>query len=123
MTLTNSLLALNTLGSGTTSDCSGTVNSGGTNLVRVVGSNCAGFTTSDLTGVPGGPFDAYLGPLTDNGGFTPTIAIAASSPAVDAAQDNVCSANPVNGNDQRGYKRASAGSACDIGAYERNATP
>ena len=54
--------------------------------------------------------DPLLGELTDNGGFTETMAIPANSPAVDAADD--CPET-----DQRGVERYGA---CDIGAYEYN---
>jgi predicted outer membrane repeat protein len=62
--------------------------------------------------------------LQNNGGPTPTVALLAGSPAVDAIaigdcvdQDN----NPVK-TDQRGFGRP-AGPACDIGAFELGATP
>ncbi|HUF38549.1 MAG TPA: choice-of-anchor Q domain-containing protein [Anaerolineales bacterium] len=61
--------------------------------------------------------DPLLGPLQDNGGPTWTHALLAGSPAVDAADDAVCSAPPVGGTDQRGVARPS-GPACDIGAFE-----
>lgn len=60
-----------------------------------------------------------LGPLRDNGGPTETMALRAGSPAIDAGAG--CA-----GPDQRGTPRPgaltageTAGSACDIGAYER----
>jgi hypothetical protein len=56
--------------------------------------------------------DPRLGPLADNGGPTPTMAIAADSPARDAAGAS-CPAT-----DQRGVGRPRGGS-CDIGAVER----
>ncbi len=55
--------------------------------------------------------DPLLGPLLNNGGFTPTHALPFYSPAVDAAGN--CSI----GVDQRGVARPQ-GAACDIGAYE-----
>lgn len=55
---------------------------------------------------------ARLGPLTRNGGPTPTLALLAGSPAVDAADTR--RAPPV---DQRGFPRP-VGLAADIGAYE-----
>lgn len=129
--LTNTLVALNTQGASSISDCSGSITSGGTNLVRVA-SGCFGFIASDLTGTTGSPLNAILGQLQNNGGFTPTISLGSSSPAVDAGQDSVCSVNPVNGKDQREYSRVNAdgngdggldGNACDIGAYERDGLP
>jgi hypothetical protein len=60
--------------------------------------------------------DAFLGPLADNGGPTLTHALLEGSPAIDAAT-GFCPDT-----DQRGYTRP-AGSACDVGAYESNASP
>jgi hypothetical protein len=62
------------------------------------------------------PLFATVG-LADNGGPTPTLALAAGSPAIDAGDDVVCAADPVNGLDQRGVVRPQ-GTHCDIGAYE-----
>jgi predicted outer membrane repeat protein len=63
--------------------------------------------------------DLKLGPLASNGGPTETMALLAGSPAIDAGAG--CA-----GPDQRGAPRPgaltpgeTAGSACDIGAYER----
>ncbi len=61
----------------------------------------------DLTGK-----NPQLGPLQDNGGPTPTMALAATSPAVDAGDDSSCPAT-----DQRGISRPQ-GPHCDIGAFE-----
>lgn len=54
--------------------------------------------------------DPQLGPLEDNGGFTPTMAIGPHGSAIDRGSD--CPAT-----DQRGVARPQ-GAACDIGAYE-----
>ncbi len=64
--------------------------------------------------------DALLGSLADNGGPTQTIALLSGSTAINAGDDTVCNASPVNGLDQRGYVRPS-GSHCDIGAFESGA--
>jgi len=48
----------------------------------------------------------------DNGGPTKTMALSASSPALDAGDDATCEAT-----DQRGVSRPQ-GSHCDIGAFE-----
>ena len=58
-----------------------------------------------------------LGALGDNGGFTQTHVPEAGSSALDAGNDSVCAAAPVNGVDQRGVLRP-AGPHCDIGADE-----
>lgn len=56
--------------------------------------------------------DPQLAPLANNGGPTPTMAIAASSPAFNRAAAATCPAT-----DQRGISRPQGG-ACDVGAYE-----
>jgi uncharacterized repeat protein (TIGR01451 family) len=56
--------------------------------------------------------DPKLGGLGDNGDDTPTRALAAGSPAIDAGDNTGCP--PA---DQRGIGRPQ-GNACDIGAYE-----
>jgi predicted outer membrane repeat protein len=56
--------------------------------------------------------DPLLGTLQDNGGFTPTMALGAGSPAIDAGEDASCP--PA---DQRGYPRP-RGPHCDMGAFE-----
>lgn len=55
---------------------------------------------------------ANLAPLADNGGQTPTMALLASSLAIDAGDSTACVAT-----DQRGVARPFGG-ACDIGAFE-----
>jgi len=62
--------------------------------------------------------DPKLGPLTDNGGPTQTMALLSGSPAIDRGSRTVCPAT-----DQRGVARpqdgdASSPATCDIGAYE-----
>jgi len=66
--------------------------------------------------------DPQLGPLRDNGGPTPTMALSADSPAIDAG------AALGLATDQRGQPRpsdfaaiANTGDGSDIGAYERQA--
>jgi hypothetical protein len=95
-------------------DCSnsGTINATATNLVK--DGSCA------FPGALSG--DPNLGPLADNGGPTQTHALLAGSPAIDAGNDTVCAANPVNNKDQRGEIRPS-GSHCDLGAFEVQQAP
>jgi hypothetical protein len=62
--------------------------------------------------------DPLLGPLQNNGGFTPTVALGAGSPAIDTASNDTCTLT-----DQRGYPRPQDGNndglvICDMGAYE-----
>ncbi len=67
--------------------------------------------------------DPLLAPLQDNGGPTPTMALLAGSPAIDAGNNTACAAAPVSNLDQRGMTRPVDGNfdataTCDIGAYE-----
>lgn len=57
--------------------------------------------------------------LADNGGPTKTHALVIGSPAIDAVTDGSC---PPPAKDQRGIARPQ-GAACDIGAFELQATP
>ena len=104
MTLKNTIVA----NSPTGGNCSGTITDGGGNL-----------SYPDTT-CPGINSDPKLGPLQDNGGPTQTMALLPGSAAIDAANDAICAAPPVNNLDQRGIARPQ-GPHCDIGAYE--ATP
>jgi predicted outer membrane repeat protein len=89
------------------------------------GNNCAGVITDgggnlsypDTT-CPGINADPMLGPLQDNGGPTWTMALGTGSAALDAGDDAICAAPPVNNLDQRGVTRPQ-GSHCDIGAVEQ----
>jgi hypothetical protein len=60
--------------------------------------------------------DPKLGPLNTNGGPTRTMALLTNSPAIDTADPNFCLPT-----DQRGMRRP-LGAACDIGAYEFEAS-
>ena len=55
----------------------------------------------------------------NNGGPTQTIALLADSRAINAGDESVCAAPPVDNLDQRGYVRGAT--SCSIGAYEYNA--
>jgi CSLREA domain-containing protein len=106
--LKNTIVYGNTDGGNSSPDCAGTFSSEGYNLI---GSLTGCTLTNNLTGNiinqnPG------LGSLQDNGGSTPTRAIAANSAALDAGNNNNCMAA-----DQRGMTRPQ-GVNCDIGAFE-----
>ena len=79
------------------------------------GDNISSDNSCNLTG-PGdrNGIDPVLGPLSSNGGFTPTHALLSGSPAIDAVLNNPC---PPPATDQRGRSRP-RGARCDIGAYE-----
>lgn len=118
LSLTNTIVAANIGGSAP--DCSGTLTSGGYNLVQQLeGCAIAGNTTGNRLGVA-----PLLGPLMNNGGPTRTHALAPGSPALDAGtrgQANACAPT-----DQRGFARPSDGdgndkASCDIGAFESQA--
>jgi hypothetical protein len=106
----NTLVAGNTAGSA--ADVAGAINSLGHNLVGI-GAGGSGYADTDLVGTSASPLDPMLGPLQDNGGPTPTMALLPESPAIDSGSltDSEW--------DQRGpgYPRLVNG-ATDIGAYE-----
>jgi hypothetical protein len=83
----------------------GIITDGGHNLEN--GTSC-GFASASN--------DPKLQALADNGGPTLTMALGASSPAINAGDSSVCSNALVNGIDQRGLPRRSG--FCDIGAFE-----
>jgi len=119
--VTNTIIANSTSGG----SCAGDVTDGGHNIDD--GTTC-GFTGTDCTNTTGTSFcdtNPVLDPagLQNNGGPTQTIALQATSAAVDAGDVTVCSMTtgtaPVNSLDQRGYVRPGAGHThCSIGAFE-----
>ena len=119
VTLTNTILAANTAAP-PSPDCSGTLNSGGYNLVGI-GDGC-GLTngaSGDQVGTSGSPLDALLGQLQDNGGPTLTMSPLLGSPAIEAVPLSNC----VVTTDQRGDPRPAPGNTtCDIGAVEVQTT-
>lgn len=103
VTLQNSIVANSFLGV----NCYGPIIDGGGNL------------SYPDTSCPGINEDPMLGLLQDNGGPTRTMAPVAGSAAIDAAEDAVCAAEPINNLDQRGVVRP-VGEHCDIGAVEHD---
>ena len=103
----NSIVALNRYGNGNVSDCSGTYDSFGRNLLTNSSVGCSGFP--DPPNIVTG--DPRLGGLADNGGPTKTIALRRRSPAINHALKA-----SAEKRDQRGNKR---GKRPDIGAFER----
>ncbi|MDQ6791587.1 MAG: hypothetical protein M3075_13205 [Candidatus Dormibacteraeota bacterium] len=103
---TSSLGLHNTILAYTPSNCTGSVTSQGYNIDTA--------NTCTLAGPGDQPnTDPNLLPLGNNGGSTQTMALLATSPAINAG-DPAC---PPPGTDQRGISRPQ-GSRCDIGAYE-----
>jgi len=121
----NSLLAQNTAGSGgsgnpagaigTNPDVSGAFSSKGHNFIRLAGDS-SGFV-GGMKGDIVGNVNPQLGPLSYNGGPTPTIALLPASLLIDAGDDALADLT-----DQRGFSRAS-GLHTDIGAYEWHSVP
>ncbi len=91
--------------SATGDDCTGTITAMNANL------DSDGTCGASLTG------NTLLGALADNSGSTQTHALMAGSPALEAGDNAVCAASPVNGVDQRNMERPQ-GMNCDLGAYE-----
>jgi hypothetical protein len=126
-TLDNTIVALNTNGSGsgaTPDDISSSYgsivsSSSAYNLIGIGGSDGL---TNGTNGNQVGVADPGLGTLASNGGPTQTIALLPSSPAIDAGS-NALAVDPTTGNplttDQRGpgFPRIVNGTV-DIGAYE-----
>ena len=127
VTAQNTIIAGNT-SSGSSPNVAGNVVSGGHNLIYLPGSDTtfSGDTTGNLTDV-----DPALSPLAANSGSTPTHALLAGSPAIDAGSNALAldASNQTLTTDQRGQARtvkgnqASSAATVDIGAYELFAAP
>jgi hypothetical protein len=124
--LGNTIIALNSIGfsgSHTVSDVAGVVVSFGFNWVGIK-DRSVGWAATDVLGTFGTLKDPRLGPLQDNGGPTPTMALLPESGAIDRG-NSLGSPNT----DQRGFLRPvdlaghpTYGDGSDIGAYERQPT-
>ena len=115
MTLTNTIVAGGTAGTGADIDNPGTITSGDYNIVQtaVVGNVMTGTTTHNVTANP------LLLALTNNGGPTFTNADQSASPgrADIPFSGGMCNGVAGTNIDQRGFTRG-AGGRCDVGAYE-----
>jgi hypothetical protein len=110
-------------------NCSGHITDGGHNLDD--GTTCV-FSTAKGSLSNTNPRLDPAG-LQSNGGRTQTVALCTdvgvpagcttASPAIDAGDQAVCAAAPVNNRDQRGFVRPGPGhTQCSIGAYEAGAS-
>jgi len=101
-----------------TPDCSGTLASGGYNLIEII-NGCDGIDSTDITGS-----DPELSPLVNYGRPTEVRLLLPGSPAIDAGNPAGCTDHDevLLMTDQRGRTRP-AGPACDIGAIEVEKTP
>jgi CSLREA domain-containing protein len=115
LTLTNSLVALNTAPVRPDVRKTGgvTITARFSLLGIGNGSGVSDGVNGNQVGSQSNPLDPKLGLLADNGGLTRTHALLLGSPAIDAASTPDCPPT-----DQRGVLRPQ-GSACDIGSYER----
>ncbi|MGH9941137.1 MAG: choice-of-anchor Q domain-containing protein [Pyrinomonadaceae bacterium] len=121
VSVSNSIIAANVDFQQSESNFAGTLTSQGFNLLGLPGGfsggTIVGDTTGNVTGV--GSSAARLAPLADNGGPSPTVALYAGSPAIDAGAGNLAA-------DQRGQSRTTAASdgdndgtvRRDLGAFE-----
>ena len=107
--LANSILA-DSRGGSDLANNAGTVTATGPNLI--------GSTTATISGPAPLTGEPLLGPLQDNGGLSPTMALLPGSPAIDAGSNAIANASGLT-TDQRGtgFPRV-VGPAVDLGAYK-----
>ncbi len=117
--VTSSILAGNTAAH--QPDCSGNLDSSYDLIGN--GTGCFGPANShNQVGTAARPIDPRLGPLAANGGPTPTLALLAGSPALNAGNPAPpgSAAGACTATDQRGARRPGS-TVCDIGAFEATA--
>ncbi|PKN91377.1 MAG: hypothetical protein CVU44_19890 [Chloroflexi bacterium HGW-Chloroflexi-6] len=78
--------------------------------------SCGGATQKTVAEIGLEALQDNAGASTGSGQVIQTMALGANSAALDAGDDAICAAAPINALDQRGTARPAAG--CDIGAYE-----
>ncbi|MBE7554345.1 MAG: DUF11 domain-containing protein [Anaerolineales bacterium] len=111
----NSVVAGNVATTTNVANCnSASIISNGNNIDS--GNGCNFIASGDLPNT-----DPLLGPLANNGGTTLTHALLPGSPAVNAADNTACAADPIKNVDQRGVLRPQ-GAFCDIGAVEETSS-
>jgi hypothetical protein len=123
LTIRNSIVAGNTAAANADCVFAGTnfssVTSQGHNIIGTTDGCAFTATTGDQIGA-----DPKLGPLTNHGGPTETMALLSGSAALDTGDPAVpgSGGTACEATDQRGTTRPQ-GTACDIGAYEAGGTP
>jgi CSLREA domain-containing protein len=123
LTIKNTIVATNSVNTGSGPDVAGAIVSQGYNFIgnNVNVTFTGGTTSTDQIGTPANPKNPMLGALHDNGGPTQTQALLSGSTAIDAGNASGSStdqrglARPV---DDPGIGNASGGDGSDIGAYE-----
>jgi hypothetical protein len=131
LTINNSLIAGNQAAIAPEVENAGSNSNVTANNFNLFGSNgnagVSGFTPGPTDIVPSVSLAQILGPLTFTGGPTPTHALVAGSPAIDAGDPGGCrnSQGTLISTDQRGFARHVDGNndgtaRCDIGAVELN---
>lgn len=115
----NSLIAENTDAGGEAPNCSGTIFSQGYNLIGDDTGCSLAASTGDQIGTSTSPLNSLIGPLSDNGGTTPTHVLLIGSSALNAANPAPAGSGGTACEtfDQRGIDR-SLNTPCDIGAVE-----
>ncbi len=118
VTLLNSIIAGNAAVNGPGPDIDGPVASASHSLIgNGVPTGLVNGVNGNLVGSTGHTIDPRLGPLQNNGGLTPTLALLPGSPAIDAGDDSVLGPPNRLAADQRGFPRR-VGPHVDIGAFE-----
>jgi hypothetical protein len=114
-TLDNTIVALNTQGTGSTtaSDIAGTA--AAASAFNLIGTGGAGGLTNGTKGNQVGVANPLLGALANNGGPTQTIALLPGSPAIGKGSATIAGVT-VPPTDQRGVARPST--SIDIGAFQ-----
>jgi hypothetical protein len=115
VTLADTIVARSDSSTGPAPDVYGVFTSSGYNLIGD-GSTASGFgAAGDQVGSSTARIDPlFASDATNNGGPTPTVALAANSPAINAGDPNFTGTGAI---DQRGFARV-AGGRLDIGAFE-----
>lgn len=114
--VTNSIIAGNAASAGP--DCSGSLDTNYILIGSVARCNGPAAAKGDLVGTQAAPINPLLGVLGLNGGATPTHALLANSPALNAGSPAAAgTGDACEARDQRGIARP-AGNRCDIGAFE-----